>query len=137
MSARRLTYENINPHIKAAQYAVRGELSCKSEVYRAQIAEGNPNNLPFASVVSANVGNPQQVGQKPITYFRQVLSLLENPSLLDHEATLRNHLGYKQDILERAKKLLSIVGSVGAYSPSSGHAAFRQHIAEFLEREYC
>ncbi|EJT80880.1 hypothetical protein GGTG_00873 [Gaeumannomyces tritici R3-111a-1] len=132
-STRRLNYDNINPHIKDAKYAVRGELAVKSEEYRAKIAKGE-NGLPFKEVISANIGNPQQLDQKPITFFRQVLSLLENPALLDHEDVLINSLGYKSDVVARAKWLLSKVGSVGAYSASNGVPAIRQSIADFLER---
>lgn len=131
-SRRRLDYDNINPHVKAAKYAVRGELAVKSEEYRARLAKGD-TDLPFKQVVSANIGNPQELDQKPITFFRQVLSLLENPNLLQHEDVLLNQLGYKSDVLERAKSLLSKVGSVGAYSASNGAPAIRQSVAEFLE----
>ncbi|KAK1771805.1 pyridoxal phosphate-dependent transferase [Phialemonium atrogriseum] len=129
----RLNYENINPHVKAAKYAVRGELAVKSEEYRAKLARGD-TDLPFKQVVSANIGNPQELDQKPITFFRQVLSLLENPKLLEHEDVLLNQLGYKSDVLARAKWLLSKVGSVGAYSASNGVPAIRQAVADFLER---
>lgn len=131
---RRLNVDNINPHVRAAKYAVRGELAVKSEEYRAFLQEGLAG-LPFEQVISANIGNPQQLDQKPITFFRQVLSLIENPLLLQHEDVLLNQLGYKPDVLERAKWLLTQVGSVGAYSASNGVPAIRQSIADFLERK--
>ncbi len=132
---RRLNYDNINPHVKAAKYAVRGELAVVSEEYRALLAQGN-SSLPFDKVVSANIGNPQQLDQKPITFFRQVLSLLENPLLLEHEDVLLEKLGYQTDVIARAKWLLSKVGSVGAYSASNGVPAIRQSVADFLESTY-
>ncbi|KAI5922877.1 aminotransferase class I and II [Camillea tinctor] len=128
----RLNINNINPHVVEAKYAVRGELAVKSEEYRAKLRRGD-KDLPFSQVVSANIGNPQQLDQKPITFFRQVLSLLENPKLLEHEDVLLNSLGYKPDVLERAKKLLHDVGSVGAYSASAGVPAIKESIAKFLE----
>ncbi|GAB1315745.1 alanine transaminase [Madurella fahalii] len=132
-SRRRLNFDNINPHVRTAKYAVRGELAVKSEEYRAQLQSGM-TDLPFTEVISANIGNPQQLDQKPLTFFRQVLSILENPDLLEKEDVLVNHLGYKPDVLERAKRLLKQVGSVGAYSASNGVPAIRQSIADFLER---
>lgn len=131
----RLTAENINQHVVAAKYAVRGELAVKSEEYRAKIAAGDAADLPFNQVISANIGNPQQLDQKPITFFRQVASLLENPQLLEKEDALVNALGYKTDVIERAKFLLSKIGSVGAYSASTGVPAIRDSVAQFLERE--
>lgn len=133
-SARRLNQANINPHVVEAKYAVRGELAVKSEQFRAQLGRGDPG-LPFSQVISANIGNPQQLDQKPITFFRQVLSLLENPLLLDNEAALRDAFGYHDDVIARARWLLQQVGSVGAYSASNGVPAIRQRIADFLERE--
>lgn len=128
----RLNLGNINPHIVEAKYAVRGELAVKSEEYRARLKKGD-KSLPFSQVISANIGNPQQLDQKPITYFRQVLSLLENPKLLEHEDVLINSLGYKTDVLERARWLLDHVGSVGAYSASAGVPAIKESVAKFLE----
>ena len=133
----RLTPDNINPNVKAAKYAVRGELAVKSEEYRAKIARGEADDLPFNEVISANIGNPQQLDQKPITFFRQVTSLLENPQLLEKEDVLINHLGYKSDVVKRAKWLLKNVGSVGAYSASSGVPAIKESVAKFLERKDC
>ncbi|KAK4147481.1 pyridoxal phosphate-dependent transferase [Dichotomopilus funicola] len=129
----RLNIDNINPHVREAKYAVRGELAVKSEEYRAALAKG-ASDLPFSQVISANIGNPQQLDQKPLTFFRQVLSILENPLLLEKGDVLINHLGYQPDVLERAKTLLGHVGSVGAYSASNGVPAIRQSIADFLER---
>ncbi|KAH8666728.1 pyridoxal phosphate-dependent transferase [Xylariales sp. PMI_506] len=130
----RLTIKNINPHVVEAKYAVRGELAVKSEEYRAKFAKGDGSDLPFDQVISANIGNPQQLDQKPITFFRQVLSILENPLLLEHEDVLVNTLGYKTDVVERAKWLLKHVGSVGAYSASAGVPAIKGSIAKFLEK---
>ncbi|KAI1387957.1 PLP-dependent transferase [Hypoxylon trugodes] len=129
----RLNLGNINPHIVEAKYAVRGELAVKSEEYRARLRKGD-KSLPFSEVISANIGNPQQLDQKPITFFRQVLSLLENPKLLEHKDVLLNSLGYKSDVLERAKWLLDHAGSVGAYSASAGVPAIKESIAKFLEK---
>ncbi|KAI1872363.1 hypothetical protein JX265_001381 [Neoarthrinium moseri] len=130
----RLNVNNINPHVVEAKYAVRGELAVKSEEFRAKIRKGEAKDLPFDQVISANIGNPQQLDQKPITFFRQVLSLLENPLLLEHEDVLVDKLGYKTDVIERAKWLLSQVGSVGAYSASAGVPAIKESIAKFLEK---
>lgn len=131
----RLNINNINPHVRAAEYAVRGELAVKSEELRARLNKGD-TSLPFDKIVSANIGNPQQLDQKPITFFRQVLSLLEFPNLLEKEDVLINHLGYKTDVIERAKWLLKQCGSVGAYSASSGVHAIKESVAKFLESEW-
>jgi alanine transaminase len=121
-----LNIKNINPHLLKAQYAVRGELAQRSEVYRQQLA-ANGDKLPFDTVISANIGNPQQLDQKPITFFRQVLSILEYPALLEKEGL------FPEDVRERARALLKEVGSVGAYSQSQGCLGLRRSVAKFLE----
>ncbi|OJK02403.1 hypothetical protein ASPACDRAFT_25258 [Aspergillus aculeatus ATCC 16872] len=133
VSSRRLTLDNINPHVKAAKYAVRGEIATKAEEYRVRLAQGD-KSLPFDSVIFANIGNPQQLDQKPITFFRQVLSLLENPVLLENPELLRTYFGYPQDVIDRAKVLLADVQSVGAYSHSQGAPVIRDSVAKFIEQ---
>ena len=136
-SRKSLNINNINPHVKAAKYAVRGELAVRAEKYRSRLSKDRPptppQDLPFDSVISANIGNPQQLDQKPITFFRQVASLLENPQLLEHPDVLISSLGYKQDVLDRARWLLNDVKSVGAYSQSQGAPGIRQSVARFIE----
>ncbi|KIW95991.1 uncharacterized protein Z519_03057 [Cladophialophora bantiana CBS 173.52] len=136
---RSLTIHNINPHVRAAKYAVRGELAIKSEEYRSKLKRGDPptppeNPLPFDTVISANIGNPQQLDQKPITFFRQVLALLEHPALLNNEEALKSSFGYKQDAIDRARWLLKEIQSVGAYSQSAGAPGIRQSVANFIAR---
>ena len=152
-SVRSLNIDNINQNIRHAQYAVRGELATRAETYRAQLKNrSNPSTtspptppatendppsppLPFDAVISANIGNPQQLDQKPITFFRQVLSLVENPALLaNEEALLSPSVGYKPDVFARAKWLLGEVKSVGAYSASQGVPGIRQSVADFISR---
>ena len=146
-----LTVDNINQHVRSAQYAVRGELATRAEHYRAQLQGSQPqkqqqhaptpqsespneNALPFSAVISANIGNPQQLDQKPITFFRQVLSLIEYPPLLEQADLLIQHCGYKSDVIARARRLLTEVKSVGAYSQSQGAPGIRKSVAEYIER---
>ncbi|KAI5296919.1 glycerol-3-phosphate O-acyltransferase 2, partial [Ascosphaera atra] len=136
----RLHIHNVNPNVRAAKYAVRGELAVKAEQYRIQLQEQQQQNgaslskpLPFDQVIFANIGNPQQLDQKPITFFRQVLSLLENPALFTAEDVLISLAGYKPDVFARAKALLQDCRSVGAYSQSAGIPTARASVAKFIE----
>jgi hypothetical protein len=131
-----LSIDNINPNVRAAQYAVRGLIPQRAESYRAQLARGEGTDLPFDKVIFANIGNPQQLDQKPITFFRQVASLLEYAHLLDQPDVLTEKLGYKSDAIARARRLLKEVNSVGAYSNSAGAPGIKQSVAEFIEREW-
>lgn len=132
LSSHRLTIDSIRPEVRNAQYAVRGELPTRAEAYRERLEKGD-KSLPFDKVIFANIGNPQQLDQKPITFFRQVLSLLENPALLENEQALREAFGYPQDVIDRARRLLAGVGTVGAYSHSQGAPLVRESVARFIE----
>jgi alanine transaminase len=129
-----LTLDTINAHVREAQYAVRGPIPQRAEEYRAKLAAGDGKDLPFDKIIFANIGNPQQLDQKPITFFRQVASLLEFPQLLESEEVLTGSLGYQTDAIARAKKLLKEVTSVGAYSNSSGAPGIKKSVADFIER---
>ncbi|SPO28166.1 probable alt1 - alanine aminotransferase [Ustilago trichophora] len=128
-----LTTKSINPHVLEAEYAVRGEISNRANNYAAQIAQGNAD-LPFSSVVTANIGNPQQqpyLAQKPLTFWRQVAALTEYPELMDQPGIDKI---FPKDTQQRAKLLLQDIGSVGAYSHSKGASIVRKHVTEFIEQ---
>ena len=63
-----------------------------------------------------------------------MLSLVEYPPLLDNPKALIDNFGYKQDVIDRAKWLLSEVKSVGAYSQSQGVPGIRKNVANYIER---
>ncbi|KAF9194982.1 hypothetical protein BGZ51_005946 [Haplosporangium sp. Z 767] len=125
-----LTGNNMNPNVRKAEYAVRGELAIRSEKIKTELANGA--SFPFKRVVGCNIGNPQALDQKPITFFRQVASLVEYPDLLkDENAGLTSQL-YPSDAIARAKLLLKHIGSVGAYSHSQGIPHIRENVASFI-----
>ncbi|KAG9300275.1 hypothetical protein G9A89_011348 [Geosiphon pyriformis] len=128
-----LTYEKINPQIKQVEYAVRGELAIRAEQIKTEIEKFGKGRFPFENVVNCNIGNPQQLSQPPITFFRQVASLVEYPDLLLTENKEKVKALFPEDAIERARTLLKYVGSVGAYSHSQGISYIRQDVAKFIE----
>lgn len=132
-----LSKDTINPHVKAAKYTIKNNLSLRAEMYRQQItqlsATQNSIELPFNEVVFANIGNPQQLDQNPITFIRQVLSLIEYPQLLQGPENLLADFGYKRDAIIRAKILWKEIRSIGAYSESQGVAYIGQKVADFIK----
>lgn len=127
--APQMTESSLNPFVVKAQYAVRGEVVQKADSLRQQLAK-DPKSLPFDKVVSCNIGNPQELGQKPITFFRQVLALCHCPQLLEDEAALKL---FPSDAVERAKAYLkAIPGGTGAYSASAGVSIVRKEVADFI-----
>jgi aspartate/methionine/tyrosine aminotransferase len=113
---------DINEKIINAHYAVRGNI-----VNRAQELEQQGR-----SIIYCNIGNPQSFLQRPLTYVREVLSLLEFPDLLNKPATVSL---FHSDSIERARYIFSkIPEGVGAYTPSAGIAFIREAVAEFIAK---
>lgn len=86
---------------------------------------------PFDSLVYCNIGNPQQLNQKPLTFVRQVLALTSYPGLekIVPEGT------FPSDVVERAHRLLkSNPGGSGAYSNSQGIPEVLKDVAEAIGR---
>ncbi|XP_074997119.1 alanine aminotransferase 1 isoform X2 [Calonectris borealis] len=69
------------------------------------------------------------MGQKPITFLRQVTSLCLYPELLTHPSI-------PEDAKDRARRLLAACAgqSVGSYSASPGVELVRRDVAQFLQR---
>ena len=126
----KLSIQSINSLVKSASYAVRGRIVTKSIELSNQLKLSDSNSnlkLPFNEIIFCNIGNPQSLEQQPLTFIRDVLSLVLNPSL-----QFRLHFPY--DVLQRAKYYLSSIPSMGAYTESQGMLAVRQDISKFLEQ---
>jgi len=84
-------------------------------------------------IIYTNIGNPHAVGQKPITYYRQVLALCDLPA----ECGIENpqvSSAFPTDVVNRAIEMRSAIGpaGTGAYTNSQGIAKFRDDVAAFL-----
>jgi alanine transaminase len=143
--------DRIRKEIKKIQYAVRGELVLTAlaleEKLKKQQASGSDSTeekLPFDEIVFSNLGNPQELGQKPITFYSQVLGLLNVSPLLaldeskeSKDSSLREalHTLFPSDVIERAKTLrANISGGLGAYTHSKGVPYVRKQVAKFIEQ---
>ena len=116
-----VTADNINPHVRDTSYEVRGEIYLAA-VKRA--AEGK-------QVLYTNIGNPHSLGQKPLTFTRQVLALALTPFLLDHPEVERL---FPSDAIARARAYhTAFKGGIGAYTDSKGDLSVRKEIARFIE----
>ena len=88
-----LRKDTINQAVVKAEYAVRGEIALRSEKLREELAEDDSakDRLGFDKVISANIGNPQQLGQKGLTFLRQVSNGFRYISDECHRADLTLH----------------------------------------------
>lgn len=126
-----VTIDNINPKVIKCEYAVRGEIVSIAQRLQEQLQE-NPGSLPFDEILYCNIGNPQSLGQQPITFFREVLALTDHPKLLDKSETRRL---FSSDSIERARQILDQIPgrASGAYSHSQGVKGLRDAIAAGIE----
>ena len=118
--------DTMNKNLMEMEYAVRGELVIKAGQYQKMLADGD-TSLPFDEVILCNIGNPQSVGQKPFTFFRQVLAGCMYPDLADAGVM-------PSDASARVKKILGgMAGGVGAYSGSKGVDSIRESVADYIQ----
>lgn len=127
----------VNQNILEMEYAVRGPIPKRAAELKARGMQTIP----------CNIGNPQALGQRPITFYRQVLSLLEDPSKITRERQMnklaRNHPelaaeigdGLSDYVLDLAEDILAkSAGGLGAYTDSSGPRFIREAVARFIDR---
>lgn len=127
----------VNQNILAMEYAVRGPIPQRAAKLRD---EGK-------KIIFCNIGNPQALGQTPITYYRQVVSLLEEPSKIARERQLKNLFEENpysslhendfvdEDVLALSEEILAKTGKgLGAYTESKGYRFVREAVANFINR---
>ncbi|XP_039702114.1 alanine aminotransferase 1 isoform X3 [Pteropus medius] len=102
-----LTLDTMNSSIRRVEYAVRGPIVLRALELERELRQGVKK--PFTEVIRANIGDAQAMGQKPITFLRQVLALCAQPDLL-------NSPDFPEDAKSRAEHILRACGghSLGA-----------------------
>lgn len=121
----------ISDSVERMEYAVRGGLVLRAEQLSTLLATP-AHGLPFSRVTYCNIGNPQSVGQAPITFVRQVLASVICPDFLLGSAAARARL--PADVVARADAFLAASHGVGAYTESKGIPAIRASVARALQR---
>ncbi|KAK4741440.1 hypothetical protein SAY87_025028 [Trapa incisa] len=126
-----LTIDTINPKVLKCEYAVRGEVVTIAQRLQQELKD-NPGSHPFEEILYCNIGNPQSLGQHPITFFREVLALCDHPFLLDKSEI---SCLFSADSIRRAQKILGLIPgkATGAYSHSQGIKGLREAIAAGIE----
>ena len=117
-----LSRNDLNPDLLRAEYAVRGAITIRAQELEAQ----------GRRIIYCNIGNPQAFVQKPLTFLRQILALVEYPALLDDPALAAR---FPADVVRKARHILAKHPSgTGAYTQSSGIPFIRQAVADFVAR---
>lgn len=76
-----LCRKSIPSRIADAEYALRGKLPLHGEKISYEITSGQVK-YDFDSVTTLHSGNPLALGQSPISFNREVLSVMMNPALI-------------------------------------------------------
>ncbi len=112
-----LRLEDVSQQVRNTQYAVRGPI-----VARAQELE-----RAGREIIYCNIGNPQSLGQRPVTWVRQVLAIAEWPELLDR-------VPFPADVVDAARQVVAGTRhGLGAYTESKGYRFVRDAVARFIE----
>jgi alanine transaminase len=123
----------MSPTVRGMEYAVRGTVVIAADKINEALKAGSMD-YPFDHIVYTNIGNPHSVGQKPLTWPRQVLALVDLPEEVgvDHPEA---HKIFPSDAIQRAKEIKIGLGGhgSGAYSHSKGVKLFREDVARFIE----
>ena len=106
------------------EYAVRGPIPMRAVELENQ----------GMKIIPCHIGNPQALGQSPIAYNRQVLSLVEDPSKISREIKESDFI--PDDVLSVSESILANmkVGGTGAYTESKGERFVREAIAAFINK---
>ena len=128
----------VNSNILEMEYAVRGPIPNRAAELERQ----------GMKIIPCNIGNPQALGQSPLSYNRQVLSLVEDPSKITRERALKNLFEetpgsdlreedfVSDEVLAASEYILSQMksGGTGAYTESKGERFVREAIARFIDK---
>ncbi|XP_077127627.1 alanine aminotransferase 2 isoform X6 [Ranitomeya variabilis] len=126
-AGRVLCLETMNPAIRKVEYAVRGPIVSRAVELEKELQQGVKK--PFSEVIKANIGDAHAMGQKPITFLRQVSAICLYPELL-------NDNKFPDDVKQKALRILQACGgnSLGSYSASQGIEVVRQDVSRYIER---
>jgi aspartate/methionine/tyrosine aminotransferase len=114
-----IRHEDVGRAVRDCEYAVRGPI-----VARAQELERQGRRIIYC-----NIGNPQSLGQRPVTWVRQVLALSEWPELADKVPAGT----FPEDVVEAARTVArETKHGLGAYTESKGYRFVREAVARFI-----
>eukprot|EP01054_Gregarina_sp_Poly1_P001285 Gregarina_sp_Poly_1__1284@NODE_1313_length_4414_cov_267_824017_g138_i1_p1_GENE_NODE_1313_length_4414_cov_267_824017_g138_i1NODE_1313_length_4414_cov_267_824017_g138_i1_p1_ORF_typecomplete_len512_score67_11Aminotran_1_2/PF00155_21/1_3e63DegT_DnrJ_EryC1/PF01041_17/8_4e05Alliinase_C/PF04864_13/34Alliinase_C/PF04864_13/2_7Aminotran_5/PF00266_19/0_25_NODE_1313_length_4414_cov_267_824017_g138_i128044339 len=111
------------------EYAVRGKIAIKAD----EISRQSFEDKPYKKVLQCNIGNPQALGLKPLSYIRETLSMVACPNLLEKDDSELQAM-FRKDCIKRARRYAAALTSAGAYTHSLGNSGLRAEVADFFER---
>lgn len=125
--AKILSVDDLGPGIIESSYLIRGCVLHRAVELKAEKAKGAI--LPFEKFYPLHYGNPQLLGQPPITFLRQVIAGTFCPSLLEQKV-------FPEDVVKRVKYYLANIpnGAVGAYADAPGFPVFVKSVSQYISK---
>ena len=122
-----LTLEDLGRCVTEAKYLIRGSVFQRAQELKELFASGVA--MPFPKFYPLHNGNPQLIGQPPITFLRQVIAGAFCPSLLDTEVLA-------EDVKQRVRYFLTNIpnGAIGAYSEAIGFKVCRKAVENYISK---
>ncbi|KAL8432805.1 hypothetical protein Efla_006081 [Eimeria flavescens] len=80
-----LTVAELPKRVLECQYAVRGPTVALARELSLQLSSED-NKLPFKKLIYVNIGDPQALGQPPISFYRQSGVTTDNSELLQNDS---------------------------------------------------
>jgi len=119
--------DDLGPGILESSYLIRGCVLHRAGELRELKEKGE--KLPFENFYPLHYGNPQLLGQPPITFIRQVIAACFYPSLLDANVL-------SEDVVRRTKEYLGAIpnGAIGAYADAPGFDVFRKIVSKYITK---
>ena len=122
------TKETMNQSLIKTEYAVRGLVPTRAGEIQKELENKN-HSYPFDQIVSLNIGNPQALNQKPLSFLRSVMGDIMSQS----ENKVQKEDTFNYDSQKQAEYYLKHI-NLNSYSVPGGYYFIRENIARFIEK---
>lgn len=122
-----LSIDDLGPGIIESSYLIRGCVLHRAIELMGMKEKGQ--TLPFEKFYPLHYGNPQLLGQPPITFIREVIAGSFCPNLLDKGV-------FSADVAKRVKYYLDNIpnSAVGAYADAPGFPIIVKDVCDYISK---
>lgn len=122
-----LTIDDLGPGIIESSYLIRGCVLHRAIELMEMRDKGT--TLPFEKFYPLHYGNPQLLGQPPISFIREVIAGCFCPSLLEKKV-------FDPDVIKRVNYYLDNIPNraIGAYADAPGFPIFVKEVSNYIAK---
>ena len=123
-----INLKTINQNLLQINYAIGGEIEVRANQITEDLKNGR-GHYPFRSITETHKANPKLYGFPSFSFYRQVLSILLNPSEINNPII-------SKDIKKRVHYYFGQIDhNIGSLSPASGYGFIRNNVAKFVNNQ--